>query len=241
VHPRAIEAALRETRDDALRRPRNSLAPDLLDRMAAVHQPRTAYGDYDAMLADPQVEAIIVAVADQYHVSLCQKAIAAGKHVLVEKPLGVTIEECEALCQQLEGSKLVFLVGNNRRFDPGFTFAQQFVREELGDLLLQVIFHTTIGKEKGDFTIDDVADGIRQKLVLRHPHVFGDAKIESAEAVLDNWDKLKADERKASGKKEKVKDSILDEVPVRFTMTEMAHYHVPLLVSPYAYSTYRGS
>jgi tetrapyrrole methylase family protein/MazG family protein len=90
------------------------------------------------------------------------------------------------------------------------------LREELGDLLLQVIFHATIGKEKGDFTIDDVADGIRQKLILRHPHVFGDAKIESAEAVLDNWDKLKADERKASGKKEKIKDSILDEVPVHF-------------------------
>jgi tetrapyrrole methylase family protein/MazG family protein/ATP diphosphatase len=90
------------------------------------------------------------------------------------------------------------------------------LREELGDLLLQVIFHATIGKEKGDFTIDDVADGIRQKLILRHPHVFGDAKIESAKAVLDNWDKLKADERKASGKKEKIKDSILDEVPIHF-------------------------
>ena len=90
------------------------------------------------------------------------------------------------------------------------------LKEELGDLLLQVIFHSTIATEKGDFTIDDVADGITQKLVLRHPHVFGDAKLEWAEDVLDNWDQLKADERKASGKKEKVKDSILDEVPVHF-------------------------
>ena len=90
------------------------------------------------------------------------------------------------------------------------------LKEELGDLLLQVIFHSTIATEKGDFTIDDVADGITQKLVLRHPHVFGDAKLERAEDVLDNWDQLKADERKASGKKEKVKDSILDEVPVHF-------------------------
>ena len=55
-----------------------------------------------------------------------------------------------------------------------------------------------------------------QKLVLRHPHVFGDAKLERAEDVLDNWDTLKANERKASGKEEKVKDSILDEVPVHF-------------------------
>lgn len=90
------------------------------------------------------------------------------------------------------------------------------LREELGDLLLQVVFHSTIGKERGDFTIDDVAEGVTQKLIFRHPHVFGDANFARAEDVLDNWDKLKADERKASGKLEKAKDSILDEVPVHF-------------------------
>ncbi len=88
--------------------------------------------------------------------------------------------------------------------------------EELGDLLLQVIFHSTIGSERGDFTIDDVAKGVTQKLILRHPHVFGDAKFEGAEDVLDNWDQLKADERKASGKVEKPVESILDEVPIHF-------------------------
>src|SRR6476646_6278120 len=90
------------------------------------------------------------------------------------------------------------------------------LKEELGDLLLQVIFHSTIAKEKGDFTIDDVSAGITQKLVLRHPHVFGDARLERAADVLDNWDQLKADERKASGKKEKAKESILEDVPVHF-------------------------
>ena len=90
------------------------------------------------------------------------------------------------------------------------------LKEELGDLLLQVVFHSTIGAEKGDFTIDDVAGGVTQKLVLRHPHVFGDEKLERAQDVLDNWDTLKANERKASGKKEKVRESILDEVPVHF-------------------------
>ena len=88
--------------------------------------------------------------------------------------------------------------------------------EELGDLLLQVVFHSTIAAERGDFTIDDVAAGVAKKLVLRHPHVFGDKKLDSAEAVLDNWDELKANERKASGKIEKVNESILDEVPVHF-------------------------
>jgi MazG family protein len=90
------------------------------------------------------------------------------------------------------------------------------LREELGDLLLQVVFHSTIGAERGDFTVDEVADGVTQKLILRHPHVFGDAKLHRAQDVLDNWDKLKADERKASGKIEKDHESILDEIPVHF-------------------------
>lgn len=90
------------------------------------------------------------------------------------------------------------------------------LREELGDLLLQVVFHSTIGAERGDFTVDDVADGVTQKLILRHPHVFGDANFARAEDVLDNWDQLKADERKASGKVEKTRESILDEVPLHF-------------------------
>jgi len=90
------------------------------------------------------------------------------------------------------------------------------LREELGDLLLQIVFHSTIGTERGDFTIDDIAAGITQKLILRHPHVFGDEKFERAEDVLNNWDDLKAKERKASGKVEKVRESILDEIPVHF-------------------------
>jgi nucleoside triphosphate diphosphatase len=88
--------------------------------------------------------------------------------------------------------------------------------EELGDLLLQIVFHSAIGAERGEFTVDDVANGVTQKLILRHPHVFGDANYERAEDVLDNWDKLKADERAASGKTEKTADSMLDEVPVHF-------------------------
>src|SRR6476659_10266894 len=90
------------------------------------------------------------------------------------------------------------------------------LQEELGDLLLQVVFHATIGAERGDFTIDDVASGVTQKLVLRHPHVFGDAKLEHAKDVLDNWDTLKANERTASGKRKKVVESLLDDVPIHF-------------------------
>ncbi|MGI8545487.1 MAG: nucleoside triphosphate pyrophosphohydrolase [Aridibacter sp.] len=90
------------------------------------------------------------------------------------------------------------------------------LREELGDVLLQVVFHSTIAKEIGDFTIDEVAAGVSQKLILRHPHVFEDKKLETADDVLQNWDDLKKEERKKSGKVEKMNDSILDDVPLAF-------------------------
>lgn len=90
------------------------------------------------------------------------------------------------------------------------------LREELGDVLLQVVFHSTIGAERGDFTIEDVVRGVTEKLILRHPHVFGDEKIETAEAVVQNWDALKAAERKATGKVEKPKESMLEDVSTNF-------------------------
>lgn len=90
------------------------------------------------------------------------------------------------------------------------------LREELGDVLLQVVFHSTIAKERGDFTIDDVARGVTEKLILRHPHVFGEKDLKTADDVLNNWDELKKIERAASGKIQKPIDSILDEVPVAF-------------------------
>lgn len=67
--------------------------------------------------------------------------------------------------------------------------------EELGDLLLQVAFHSQISKDNGEFTFDDVADGICKKLILRHPHVFGDVEAETSEQVLDNWDAIKREEK----------------------------------------------
>ncbi len=127
---------------DACRKARNAdlyaicdAAQDLTTRMTEIHQPRVSYFDYDAMLADPRVEAVLIGVADQFHVALAGKAIAAGKHVLVEKPLGTSIEECEALLVQARSTDLVVQVANNRRFDPGIVFAHRFVREELGRLL----------------------------------------------------------------------------------------------------------
>ena len=72
-------------------------ADDLRDRMAAIHQPTTTFADYDAMLTDENVDAVIIAVADQFHVPLSIKALKAGKHVLVEKPMATNVEDAEAL------------------------------------------------------------------------------------------------------------------------------------------------
>jgi MazG family protein len=94
--------------------------------------------------------------------------------------------------------------------------APENLREELGDVLLQVVFHSQIAEERGDFTVDDVIRGVEEKLVLRHPHVFGEKKLETANDVVQNWDELKKAERAASGKAEKPKDSILDDVTVHF-------------------------
>jgi len=69
------------------------------------------------------------------------------------------------------------------------------LKEELGDVLLQVILHSQIAKEEGAFDIDDVADGISKKLVHRHPHVFGDVKVNSTKEILENWEKLKKEEK----------------------------------------------
>ncbi len=65
------------------------------------------------------------------------------------------------------------------------------LQEELGDVLLQVVFHAQMEQEKGSFTFDDVVDGICKKLVVRHPHVFGDVTADDAGQVLKNWDAIK--------------------------------------------------
>jgi tetrapyrrole methylase family protein/MazG family protein len=84
------------------------------------------------------------------------------------------------------------------------TYAE--VEDELGDLLLQVVFHATLASETGAFDVDEVAEGIRRKLVRRHPHVFGDVTADSARDVLDNWERIKHGE--------KGRESLMDDVPV---------------------------
>jgi tetrapyrrole methylase family protein/MazG family protein len=68
--------------------------------------------------------------------------------------------------------------------------------EELGDVLLQIVFHCQMEREAGGFTLEDVADGVCKKLIYRHPHVFADTQVSGADEVLENWDALKRREKK---------------------------------------------
>ena len=80
---------------------------------------------------------------------------------------------------------------------------------ELGDLVLQVVFHSVIAEEAGRFTIADVIESIHSKMVRRHPHVFGDVKAKTSAEVLNNWEQLKAEERAAEGKQARGEDGAL--------------------------------
>ncbi|MER8444788.1 Gfo/Idh/MocA family oxidoreductase [Mesorhizobium sp. M1066] len=110
-------------------------APDLLARMGATYEPQKMYSDYEAMLADPELEAVIVATSDAYHVPMSIRALNAGKHVLCEKPIGTSVEEGEALAEAVRRSGKVLQVGHMKRFDPALEAARDFVRDEIGEVL----------------------------------------------------------------------------------------------------------
>ena len=76
------------------------------------------------------------------------------------------------------------------------------LKDELGDLLLQIVFHSQIADESEIFDFDDVVDGICNKMIERHPHVFGNAKIDTADAQLSSWEAIKAREREKKTKRQ---------------------------------------
>ena len=96
------------------------------------------------------------------------------------------------------------------------------LRDELGDLLFQIVFYAQVAKDRGDFSIGDVTDTVHAKMVRRHPHVFADARADNTTAVLQNWEAIKAEEKLAAGKTES-SSSILDGVSSKTPALMEAH------------------
>ena len=90
--------------------------------------------------------------------------------------------------------------------------SSEHLKEELGDVLLQVVFHASIAKDDGEFDLNDVADGICKKLIYRHPHVFGDVSVQSTGEVLANWEELKRKEKGQASNADAV-DSVARSLP----------------------------
>jgi len=111
------------------------VADDLRERMVVTHGAEKSYNEYDKMLSDPNVDAVIIATADAFHVPASIRALEAGKHVLCEKPVGVTVEECHELKAAVEKSGKVLQVGHMKRFDAGLQAAKSFIKDEMGDVI----------------------------------------------------------------------------------------------------------
>ena len=90
------------------------------------------------------------------------------------------------------------------------------LREELGDVLLQVVLQSQIAADAGEFTIDDVCAGIDEKMIRRHPHVFGDMKAQNANEVADLWEQVKLAEKEALASNADGREGLLDAVPTHF-------------------------
>ena len=98
----------------------------------------------------------------------------------------------------------------------------EHLQEELGDVLLQVVFHARMEEEQGGFDLDDVADGICKKLIYRHPHVFGDVVAGDANEVLDVWDQIKMAEKESADAAADAPQGLLDGVPKSFPALKQA-------------------
>ena len=93
------------------------------------------------------------------------------------------------------------------------THDMELLKEELGDLLLQIVFHAKLAEQEGAFNLNDVVQSITDKMIRRHPHIFADVKADNAEAVLTNWEAIKKQEKAAKGISEQAQTSIMGKLP----------------------------
>jgi predicted dehydrogenase len=107
----------------------------LAQRFGTFYDAERIYLNYDEMLADPDIEAIVIGISDAFHVPASIKALEAEKHVLCEKPIGISVEEVNELADVVNKSGRVLQIGHMLRFDPGIESAKAFIQDEMGEIL----------------------------------------------------------------------------------------------------------
>ncbi len=168
-------------------------ADDLLDTMGDRYGVATRYTDFGRMLAEAEIDAVVIAIADPFHVPLSIQALRAGKHVLVEKPLGEHSAECRKLIAVVEQSGLKLQVGSMKRHDPGLAFAKEFIGERMGGVLSlsgwycdtlfrpamqETLLPPTTGSAKSKKPlVDPRADKRHYSLVTHGAHLFDNIRF----------------------------------------------------------------
>lgn len=163
-------------------------AEDLLKIIGQRTGTEDLYTNYEHMLAEAPIDAVLIAAADAFHVPLAMQALQAGKHVLVEKPLGTSSADCLPLVQLVEQTGLKLQVGSMKRHDPGIAAAKRFVEQEVGgvlsvsgwycDTLFRPALQETLlpplvqGKRKIAPCVDPKADNCHYSLVTHGAHLF---------------------------------------------------------------------
>ena len=175
-------------------------------------------GSSDAVSSDTapsEVDASLAGFRTSMYIDAMPGGLIGAVHTMI-----LLREECpwdreqthQSLMKNLieESYELIEAVGRLPEGEPDWV-AYAAVEDELGDVLLQVLFHAVIARQAGAFDIDDVAEVMRQKLVRRHPHVFGDVEVGSAAEVKSNWDRIKEEERGSAN--ESALDGVTSGVP----------------------------
>ena len=163
-------------------------AKDLLQTIGRRYGIAQLYTDYATFLKEADIQAVLVAVPDAFHVPRALEALEGGKHVFVEKPLGVDSKECMRLIERVEETGLKLQVGSMKRHDPGIAFARRFIEEKVGPVLSvggcyrDTLFRTGMqetllpprieSRQKITPASDPRADKCRYSLVTHGAHLF---------------------------------------------------------------------
>ncbi len=179
---------------------------------------RTVEPDHLTALYIPHLAAPVGAEYVRFHQlartlrEQCPWDIEQTHHTLIP----YVIEETYELVDALEAL-------NTSDSNTGDSNSDEHLIEELGDLLYQIEFHATIAEQQGRFTIADVARGVHDKLVRRHPHVFGDTVVDGTETVLRNWDQIKRAEKGRGPTFDGRSEGVFDGIPGSFPALSYAH------------------